>query len=179
MSKLQELILYIARRSEDVRHFGANKLNKLLFYTEFLAYSKTGRSITGATYERLEHGPAPRGLAATLEELKPACADLTAILVNSRTLVNSGVRGAERDEGVAGGGIETLSDAESETYGPQRREHPARSRPSGRTVGSEEVSATTILGGSMSILRGSHYRQDDATSCAPLTFFKHDTSVFF
>jgi hypothetical protein len=75
MSKLQELILYIARRSEDDRRFGANKLNKLLFYSDFLAYAKTGRSITGATYERLEHGPAPRGLTATLEELKPACAE--------------------------------------------------------------------------------------------------------
>jgi hypothetical protein len=75
MSKLQELILYIARRSEDDRHFGANKLNKLLFYSDFLAYAKTGRSITGATYERLEHGPAPRGLAAALAELKPACAE--------------------------------------------------------------------------------------------------------
>ena len=75
MSKLQELILYIARRSEDDRHFGANKLNKLLFYSDFLAYAKTGRSFTGAPYERLEHGPAPRGLAAALEELKPACAE--------------------------------------------------------------------------------------------------------
>jgi hypothetical protein len=75
MSKLQELILYIAPRSEADRHFGANKLNKLLFYSDFLAYAETGRSITGATYERLEHGPAPRGLTATLEELKPACAE--------------------------------------------------------------------------------------------------------
>ena len=57
--KLQELILHIAVRSEGDPHFGTVKLNKLLFYSDFLAYMRFGRPITGAQYRKLEHGPVP------------------------------------------------------------------------------------------------------------------------
>jgi hypothetical protein len=57
--KLRELILYIARRSEGDESFGKTKLNKILFYADFIAYAQTGQSITGQQYRKLEHGPAP------------------------------------------------------------------------------------------------------------------------
>jgi hypothetical protein len=38
--KFRELILYIARESERDEHFGATKLNKILFYSDFWAYRK-------------------------------------------------------------------------------------------------------------------------------------------
>lgn len=60
--KLGELILYIAQQSEGDERFGATKLNKLLFYADFLHYVQYGRSITGQAYQRLEQGPAPRRL---------------------------------------------------------------------------------------------------------------------
>ena len=61
-AKFRELLLYVARRSEDDPTFGATKLNKILFFADFLAYGMRGRSITGATYQRLPRGPAPREL---------------------------------------------------------------------------------------------------------------------
>jgi hypothetical protein len=58
--KFQELVLYVADRSVDDPHFGATKLNKILFYSDFAAYASLGSPITGADYQKLEHGPAPR-----------------------------------------------------------------------------------------------------------------------
>lgn len=37
--KLAELILYIAKRCEDYERFGAMKLTRILFYSDFLTYA--------------------------------------------------------------------------------------------------------------------------------------------
>ena len=58
--KLRELILYVANRLSLHPKFGATKLNKILFYSDFVAYAQLGESITGETYWRLPKGPAPR-----------------------------------------------------------------------------------------------------------------------
>lgn len=59
-AKLKELALYIAARCESDPTFGATKLNKILFYSDFLAYARLGEAITGDEYQCLEMGPAPR-----------------------------------------------------------------------------------------------------------------------
>jgi hypothetical protein len=58
--KLKELILLLARESEGDPNFGATKLNKELFYTDFLAYLNLGKAVTGQEYIALERGPAPK-----------------------------------------------------------------------------------------------------------------------
>lgn len=68
--KLRELILYVCHRSEGDAKFGATKLNKLLFYADFLAYRQLGRAITHHLYKRLKNGPAPRAMVPTIEALK-------------------------------------------------------------------------------------------------------------
>ena len=68
--RLGELILYIASRCERAQYFGKTKLNKILFYADFLYYKKTGDSITGQEYMRLDQGPAPRRLVPVVEALK-------------------------------------------------------------------------------------------------------------
>lgn len=68
--KLRELVLHIARRSERDVCFGATKLNKLLFFADFLAYLRLGRSITGQEYQKLDNGPAPRKLKPLLKEME-------------------------------------------------------------------------------------------------------------
>lgn len=68
--RLGELILYIASRCERAQYFGKTKLNKILFYADFLYYKKTGASITGQEYMRLDQGPAPRRLVPVVEALK-------------------------------------------------------------------------------------------------------------
>jgi len=67
--KLGELMLYIAGRSECDPQFGATKLNKILFYSDFIMYSKRRVPITGQEYMRLEKGPAPRRLVPVRDEL--------------------------------------------------------------------------------------------------------------
>jgi len=57
--RIQELILYVARKCECDSKCGATKLNKILFYSDFLAYRQFGRSITGHAYRRLSQGPVP------------------------------------------------------------------------------------------------------------------------
>lgn len=60
--KLQELILYIADKCQGDESFGATKLNKLLFYADFMAYLNFGQAITGHPYKCLEQGPVPTQL---------------------------------------------------------------------------------------------------------------------
>ncbi len=72
-AKFRELIVYVARQSADDPDFGATKLNKILFWSDFLSYGNFGRPITAATYQALDYGPAPREL-----------------LPERRTLINDG-----------------------------------------------------------------------------------------
>lgn len=57
--RLKELILYIADKCMDDPTFGAIKLNKILYFTDFWSYWSNGKPITGVGYKRLERGPAP------------------------------------------------------------------------------------------------------------------------
>lgn len=68
--KLRELILYIACKSVNDPRCGAVKLNKLLYYADFTAYRVLGHSITGAEYQHLKEGPAPRRGLPAQEKLK-------------------------------------------------------------------------------------------------------------
>lgn len=75
MEKLRELILFIAANSESDPDFGATKLNKILFYSDFLAYKTFGKSITLEKYKRERFGPVPKRLVqarAALERSKAA-----------------------------------------------------------------------------------------------------------
>ena len=68
-AKFAELLLYVAERSEEDIRFGATKLNKIMYFSDFLAYGMWGESITGATYRRLPRGPVPSELLSTQEQL--------------------------------------------------------------------------------------------------------------
>ncbi|HEV2134123.1 MAG TPA: Panacea domain-containing protein [Terracidiphilus sp.] len=60
--RLAELILYISQECASDPKFGAIKLNKILYFSDFLAYGTYGRGITGVPYSHREHGPAPQRL---------------------------------------------------------------------------------------------------------------------
>jgi uncharacterized phage-associated protein len=60
--KLTELMLYVARQLESDRAGGATKLNKVLYFADFAHVRRTGHPITGAEYQKLPQGPAPRRL---------------------------------------------------------------------------------------------------------------------
>jgi hypothetical protein len=68
-SKLAELILYICQKCADDPYFGATKLNKILYFADFLHYGNHGAPITGMEYQKLAYGPAPRRLLPVRQEL--------------------------------------------------------------------------------------------------------------
>lgn len=68
--KFRELVLFIAQKSEGDVQFGATKLNKLLFYADFLAFQSFGQAITCHRYQRLDKGPAPRALVPILARME-------------------------------------------------------------------------------------------------------------
>ena len=68
--KLEQLILYFAVKCKDDPKFGSTKLNKMLYAADFLAYANLGKPITGATYQHLERGPAPRELLPTRKQME-------------------------------------------------------------------------------------------------------------
>ncbi len=68
--KFNELIVYIAKRLGPAAALGRVKLAKLLMWSDFGAYARFGRSITGATYEKWEHGHLPRELLLAQRDLE-------------------------------------------------------------------------------------------------------------
>ncbi len=64
--KMAALVSYIAGRSSELYK---TKLNKLLFYADFVNFYLLGRSITGSRYVHLPYGPVPDAYEETLETL--------------------------------------------------------------------------------------------------------------
>ena len=54
--RLRNMLLYILSRCGEVF---CTKMNKLLFYTDFLAYRRLGMAISGLSYKAIEYGPVP------------------------------------------------------------------------------------------------------------------------
>jgi hypothetical protein len=69
-ARLRELILYIASECQNDPKFGATKLNKILWWSDFLAYAEYGKPITGIEYQRLGNGPAPKRLVPVRREME-------------------------------------------------------------------------------------------------------------
>lgn len=68
--KLKELVLYVAGKCYEDPSFGAVKLNKILYFSDFEAYAAWGRPITGAVYRKREHGPCPARIQSVKKELE-------------------------------------------------------------------------------------------------------------
>jgi hypothetical protein len=60
--KLGELILYISQKSASDLYYGSTKLNKILYFSDFLSYRNWDDPVTGVEYFHLPQGPAPRRL---------------------------------------------------------------------------------------------------------------------
>ena len=69
-ARFKELILYISVRCQHDPNFGATKLNKILWRSDFLAYLRLGEPITGVAYRKLPWGPVPRRFPALQRELE-------------------------------------------------------------------------------------------------------------
>ena len=56
LDRLKNVMLYILERCNDV---WCTKMNKLLFYVDFLSYRDSGMAITGLSYRAVDFGPVP------------------------------------------------------------------------------------------------------------------------
>ena len=66
--KLRNCILYFLEHINNV-HLGRTKLMKLLYYVDFDHYEKHERSVTGATYRKLPHGPVPDEAQSLIDQM--------------------------------------------------------------------------------------------------------------
>jgi len=70
VDKLEELVLHIALISQNDTNLGMTKLNKLVWASDFEVFCETGRTITGAPYQKGPFGPIPRAMPIILERLQ-------------------------------------------------------------------------------------------------------------
>lgn len=68
--RLRQMILYVSRKNQNARFFGRTKLNKILWKSDFSAFSERGIPVTGRDYQRLVHGPAPKEMLPLYREMK-------------------------------------------------------------------------------------------------------------
>ena len=54
--KIKAVMLYFINKMDEIY---VTKMNKLLFYTDFLSYKRQGYGMTGLEYAALPYGPVP------------------------------------------------------------------------------------------------------------------------
>src|ERR1700735_3442771 len=67
--KFKAMVLYVCDKATDPSVLGSVKLNKVLWYADSIHYMVHGRSITGETYIKRQHGPVPRHIVRAVDEL--------------------------------------------------------------------------------------------------------------
>jgi hypothetical protein len=72
VARFKELVLYICEKCASDPKFGATKLNKILYFSDFLAYGEFGQPVTGFEYQKLPNGPAPRHFVQMRDEMVKA-----------------------------------------------------------------------------------------------------------
>lgn len=68
-ARFKELVLYICQKCATDPKFGATKLNKILYFADFMAYARFGKPITGFQYQREKNGPVPTRLVPIREQM--------------------------------------------------------------------------------------------------------------
>ena len=56
LNRLKNIMLYVLNRCDDV---WCTKMNKLLFYIDFISYRERGMAMTGLSYWAIDYGPVP------------------------------------------------------------------------------------------------------------------------
>jgi hypothetical protein len=67
--KFKALVHYVCEKATDPSVLGAVKLNKVLWYSDSIFYMVSGKSITGESYVKRQHGPVPRHIVGAMDDL--------------------------------------------------------------------------------------------------------------
>lgn len=65
--KVRDIVLYLINK---LRSVFVTKMNKLLFYCDFLSYRRTGFGMTGLKYIAMQYGPVPENWGKVYDSLK-------------------------------------------------------------------------------------------------------------
>lgn len=68
--KLKALVHYICYRCHDPSVLGATKLNKILWYSDIVAFMKNDKPITAETYVKQQFGPVPKHILGIIDDLE-------------------------------------------------------------------------------------------------------------
>jgi Antitoxin SocA-like, Panacea domain len=68
-TRLKGLVLYISHQCLDDPTFSRTKLYKILFYSDFEAYGRFRKPITGIPYKKFSFGPAPASFIRLQDEM--------------------------------------------------------------------------------------------------------------
>lgn len=68
-SKYENAVLYFVKYCNN-NYLGATKLNKLLYYLDFLSFRDKGKIVTGDLYVNKQYGPVPSSIDDVLTELQ-------------------------------------------------------------------------------------------------------------
>lgn len=74
-SRVKNMVLFFINKCSGVFN---TKMNKLLFYTDFLNYKMYGMGISGLTYRAIQYGPVPLNWANLYGSLDDVCSDIVA-----------------------------------------------------------------------------------------------------
>lgn len=81
LEKLKNMILYLVKYLDGVLE---TKLNKLLWYCDFLYFKETSVAITGAQYIRLPYGPVPDNYERIIGIMQPELLNMDEIPFNTK-----------------------------------------------------------------------------------------------
>ena len=59
IKRYKNAVLYFIKHCNN-NYLGDTKLNKLLYYLDFISYRDTGKKVTGDVYQHLQFGPVPK-----------------------------------------------------------------------------------------------------------------------
>jgi len=101
LEKLENMILYLAKHLDGVLK---TKLNKLLWYCDFLHFKETSVSITGAQYVHYQYGPVPKHY------------ELVTGIMESEGLLDKNEVGFNTEEGIVGEQFTALVEPNEGTF---------------------------------------------------------------
>lgn len=87
LEKFKNMILYLVKRLDGVLK---TKLNKLLWYCDFLHFKETSVSITGSQYIRLKYGQVPDNYERIIGTMQPELLDKDEIPFNTKDGIQIG-----------------------------------------------------------------------------------------
>ena len=67
IDKIKNIVLYFVNKCNGVFE---TKLNKLLFYSDFLCFKETGKGLSGLTYKAIQFGPIPQKYSTIYDNIE-------------------------------------------------------------------------------------------------------------